>query len=638
MSALLRKELRGLLPVWVLVLFVLGVLDLAFTPLSARPDEQTWTALNPDILPGAGAGHALVLLVLGLVVAYSAFPREHDEQTIELLYCLPIPRGGIFLAKLLAGAIVLGSGVAFEQGVHALLVLPNTQSFTGEQWRAAVALRLALLHGAFAGIVLCHGLLLSFARKFGLIAVAMAGFAALLVRERAPQLVWLDPTRLLALRYEGATLVLPWEELGLHAGFALVSLALAYALWMGPAQRFGELYAAAHRGSARAVVGCCGTTLVIGSLLGLLIAIGASTDEEEEEEPVRYVAFQTADAETAHYRFRYPVNLRERALGLIGGADAAYEAVRAALGAADGPPIVADLTETSGDHAGIASWQKIRVGLVGAADERRLLRVFHHETVHAFQFRESDRRMGDNAGATRFFAEGLAEYLAFELVPDPEERRRSRQAALAVWRRQRARFAELADDEAWSARRDTNAVYALGETWVAALVEVGGPEAPGRVLRAMARPDAPRGLAPLPFWQDTLQAAGYGLEQVDAAWRLLLERLAAEEAALLEALPALGGGVAEVEEDFVLLLATLDRPPLPGARYTLRVRAHAGARDTETFTFDGVQLTPEEVEFWVPRGFLEGRTFQYQFGQTLPGDAGGNWPYYEEWQTAPVPR
>src|SRR5690606_13542985 len=28
-SALLRKELRGLLPVWVLVLFVLGVLDIA---------------------------------------------------------------------------------------------------------------------------------------------------------------------------------------------------------------------------------------------------------------------------------------------------------------------------------------------------------------------------------------------------------------------------------------------------------------------------------------------------------------------------------------------------------------------------------------------------------------------------------
>ena len=40
----------------------------------------------------------------------------------------------------------------------------------------------------------------------------------------------------------------------------------------------------------------------------------------------------------------------------------------------------------------------------------------------------------------------------------------------------------------------------------------------GSSLRAMAREDAPRDLAPLEFWQDTLQACGYNLEEVISTW------------------------------------------------------------------------------------------------------------------------
>jgi hypothetical protein len=323
-------------------------------------------------------------------------------------------------------------------------------------------------------------------------------------------------------------------------------------------------------------------------------------------------------------------------LPLIAGADAAYEEVRAYLGGTNREPIVVDMTEVSGDHAGIAAWQKIRMGLVGDdLTDAYLMRVFKHETTHAFQFQESDRRMSSNAVATRFFAEGSAEFVSLALDPSPETLRPPRQIAIAIYKRQRIRFEDLCDGATFSIRHDTNQVYALGETWTAALVRAHGSRAVGDVLRAMGRQDAPRDLKPLEFWQDTLQAAGCNLEQTLAAWEQLMDELAAEEAEFLEALPNMGGGISEYDSDSVTLLATLDRDPIPDVTYRVRYRDDAGARDTEIHTLTGVKVGPRRVFFLLDRDDLRGRTFQYQFGQHT---GKGAWPYFEEWQTAPVPR
>jgi hypothetical protein len=634
---MIRKELRALLPLGILIFVIMAGIDLVYQPLTERVDELGWLGVNSDISAGKGGDHAFVLLVLGLLVAYSALPREHDEKTIEFLYSLPISRWQIFAGKLAAGAIVLWLGVAAEQLMNLVLLKSNPQSFSGGQWSARTAASYALLECAYVFIVLCYGLLLSFTRKFGLIALAFVGWALLFLEERAPELAYLNVTNLLTVEYYGLDIVIPWGELGLHLGLACAALGLAYALWMGPAQRLHEAYVQVHAGQGKAAIGCCGTLLVSGIVFAFFVyVVATNTDLDDANVDVHYVSWETVDAETEHYKFRYPTNLRGRALPLIAGADAAYEEVRAYLGGTNREPIVVDLTEVSGDHAGIAAWQKIRMGLVGDdITDAYLMRVFKHETTHAFQFQESDRRMGANGVATRFFAEGSAEFVALALDPDPEKLRYPRQIAIAVYTRQRIRFEDLCNGATFNVRHDTNQVYALGETWTAALVRAHGTEAVGKVLRAMAREDAPRDLAPLEFWQDTLQAAGCNLEQTLSAWEQLMKEIARDEAEFLEALPNMGGGVSAFDEDTLTLLATLDRDPIPGVTYRVRIRDDAGATDTEIQTEKGELIGDRQVVFVLFRDDLRGRTFQYQFGQHTGKDA---WPYFEEWQTATVPK
>lgn len=637
MTALLRKELRALLPLAALVVAVMAGADLIYQPLTERLDEVGWVSLNSDMAPGRGGTHAILLLVLSLLVAYSAFPREHDDGTIEFLYSLPVTRRQVFAAKAGAGALVLVGGVVAEHVLQALYLQINPQSYVGGQWRLSWALAAVGSSSAFAVVCLSYGLLLSFFRKFGLIALAAAIWVILLLKEREPALARLDLANLLRFEYQGYDLVVAWGELGVHAALGAVALLVAYLLWMGPAHAFHRNYVEAHTGAGGAALGCCGTSLVVMVLFAFVAFLADSDDDGPSPKAgsSHYVSWQTADAETRHYRFRYPTSLRGRALALIGDADAAYGAVQAFLGAEARERIVVDLTEVSDHHAGITGWQKIRMGLAGDRDDAFRLRVFHHETTHAFQQQVSDRRMAENGTAARFFAEGSAEYVAFELVPAPEVRRWARRAALATWKRQQVRFEDLANGDRFAARHDTNAVYAIGETWTAALVEAYGRGALGDVLRAMGRADAPRGLAPSAFWQDTLQAAGYDLEHVVAVWEDGMHELEREEAAFLEALPRLGGGVARSDDEEVVFVAVLDRLPLPGTRFRLRVRDRSGASDTETQDYVGARFAVDRVRFSVPRSHLRGRTFEYQFGQVFEVEA---WPYFEEWQIAPVPR
>ena len=134
MIALYKKELRGLLPLLGLVALLFGG-GFLFRPLSERLDEISWVGQSGHLLPGEGKQYAVLLMIMALVAAYSVFPREHDEGTIELLYALPVSRGGIFAAKALAGWTVLIIGIVLDQLVGAWVQAINPQSWSGEQWR-----------------------------------------------------------------------------------------------------------------------------------------------------------------------------------------------------------------------------------------------------------------------------------------------------------------------------------------------------------------------------------------------------------------------------------------------------------------------------------------------------------------------
>ena len=636
---LVAKELRALLPFSLLAFFVISG-DVIFRPLTERLDEGTWTAVS-SIEPGEGGALAFVLAILSFVIAYAALPPEHDEGTIELLYSLPLTRARIFATKMAAGMGVLWLAVIVGQITNWLLVLPNPHSIAGSQPRLDVAITVAFLQGSFASVMYAHGVLASFLRRFGLLPYAVAYWVLVTIEELMPGLSWLSPAFLCEWHYVGRALTAPWGALAFHFAISAGALALAYVLWMGPLERLRDfLSARGERPFIASLAMGCGTVIVVISLLVVIVVAslrGASDGQAAAGMAMQEgVDFRTADATTAHYAMTYPQGLRERALGLVASADATYEVVQRTMGATRAPRITVDLAETSSHHEGIAAGARIRMGLVGQEDPNRLVHVLAHETAHVFQHVESDRGLSDEGAYTRFFIEGSAEWLAFEVVgePDADIRRLSRMVAASAWERQRLRFEEVIDDRAFRAQHDTALAYALGETFAEGIARACGDAAVGEVVRAFARPDRRQDLRGIAVWEDALLSARCNLESALAAQESVLAETAEQERLVLDAIPRMGGGVERADADEIVVLATLDRAPLPHEAYTLRVRTDVSDQDTELRGFRGEieeGSSPRRVRFRVPRSAVSGDRFDLSFGVILDERT---WPVMEDWQSS----
>ncbi len=631
MMTLYLKELRGLLPLLILMAVVFGS-DFYMQPLAERLDEFSWEEQSGRLNASDGRLYAWVLIIFPLIAAYSVFPREHDEGTIEFLYALPIGRRGIFFAKAAAAWTILLIGVALDQAAGALLQALNPQSFSGEQWSLKVAVGVALIDAFFLGIILSHGLLISFLRRFGLL---VYGFLLVLV-VRIKKLVAgydaIDPTELLALEFRASELVIPWSGLLLHAVGALGAGALAYILWMGHGGQFTRLHNRLQTHLAgRVALGCVTLLFVISGLIWAVIT-AVEEEAEIEVEPVQYRTFFPVRAETLHYDFTYPSNASERARTLMRDADGIYDEVAAALGVEAGPRIDADLTDSGDGHLGIASGGVIRVALESITEEEARV-TLAHETTHAFQSALAERRLTESWSSLRSLIEGSAVFVAAQIRPDATSQRVHRRIAAAAYERHQLRLEDLIDNEVLTAAHHSNFVYILGETWTAALVESCGPAIVGDFFRSLSRDDAPEDLEGIALWQDTLSAAGCALEPAVSAWGSMMKRLAREERQFLEELPRLGGGVVRVEDGEVLFQVKLDREVVePAEAYYLRIRESAGTPEDEIYTFTSeLEEDGSGAFFWVPEGWFESRTFELQFGQAIPGAL---WPFFEGWQAA----
>ncbi len=631
MIPLYRKELRALAPFALLgMLLVSG--DLLVRPLTERHDEASWVHIASYVDPASESSGDWIWMVLAASIAFAAYPREHDEGTIALLHSLPIRPSSIYLAKVAAGWTALLAIVVtlvISDGLQSNL---SPASLEGGQWRLGLALEIAALQLALCLIVYGHALLASVARLFGLIPYVVLLVMTNILEESFAPLIWADPTELVAPRYHGRALVIPWGPLALQGALALFAYALAYLSWVGPAARVGRAIARLRASLAGKLAAGCAGVFALGllTLIALGVLIGGMPDDDESDDG-EGSAIAASEVTTERYRLSFPSDLRGRAAPLIADADRLHEAVRARLGADVGPVLVADLTDTSAEHLGLTSWTTLRVGLAGERDPEQLRRTFTHETAHAFQHRLTDGRGASKA--TRFFLEGSAEHLAQAVVPNPEELARVRAVAAASWTRHRMRFEDLADDERLRARFDPLLVYPLGELFTAALVETYGEQAIGDVLRAMGRAGAPRDLSPRAYWEDTLRAAGYDLETVLAAFERAVRREADQQSEAIEALPRLGGGVRAREGAYLVLEATLDRDAPAEASFFVRVRAGPTAGDTETFGVEG-EVDPADrrrVTFRVLAPLLPGPRFQILFS-VAPGPRG--WAFSESWQWA----
>lgn len=651
MIGLYRKELRSLLPMFALSLFLVSG-DVIARPLMERLDEDTFSDVA-GLTAGEGGFLGFIISILAFMMAYASLPREHDEGTIEFLYALPITRRGIFVAKSLAGLTMLWATCAMGQITNALIVVWNPQSFGGEQLSFRLAATAAFLHALVATVMYAHGLFASFFRRFGLLPYAMAGYVIVVVTEIAPDLAWIDPLRLSRCQYVGSTLQIPWSDAAFHLGIAGLTAMVAYVLWMGSLDRLRGFFA--QRSAAFSVgFGCATAALAfVGFFVMGFWAVNeyGSTPPEDPRvaREAEGVTFQTSEARTAHYVFIYPDNLHDRAMELVTRSDRVLEDITHVVGETTVPSVTVDLAEVSGHHEGITAGARIRMGLVDQ-EPWRLVHVLAHESAHVLQGTVSHLRLMENGDTTRFFVEGGAEWVAFtactgpstvmtadELSEERELRAISRLVAVTSWERQQVRFDDLVDNTHFVERWDTTLAYPLGETLSEAIARACGPQTYGDVIRAFTRDDLPQDATHDVLFRHVLGTVGCDYEHVGGAWEQLMAETATAERARIDAIPRLSGGVIGYEGDDLVVEGTLDRAPLATEHYVLRVRADAATPDTEVRAVEGTIVassSPRRVRFAIPTSMIRGLRFEMLFSVVVDERA---FPVSEAWQGAAVP-
>jgi len=508
MNRLIAKELRQLLPIgylWLAVMF----LGIAIQFLTERIDEETFSSWCEGYCDySSNTTVAIFSALLAMVTAYSLFPREHDDATIDFLRALPVSGKAVFMAKVIAAWLLLCAINVLSYGIDAILLSTNPGSIDGTfypqvwgtlLWRDCV----------FAFIVLSHGVLLSWFRITGLVIYAIYLLLLMWVESRlGTSGVW-SIFSLLSNEYNGSELVVNSRALIIHSGAALLMLLLAYRLWNRT-----ESSATGEPRSTRGVRFLQGTLAVAGfAVLAFVLAyrvdVGTGSNTGAE---LRVVT-------TEHYRFVYNASRKATVDYMLEHAESDYERLGNMLGVVALPNVRVDLSAHSEHAAGLAKWKKIQMDLDAFSDDISQRRVLSHETAHVLQAVESNRALAGNYSAVKFFIEGMAQYTSFEIVPEPARRESNWELASISWKRQAIDFNDLIDESSFSQRFDPELHYSLGDLWTSAFVSTCGESVLGDFLRAAGRESAVDNLSANIFWRDTTREISCDLDTVNVNWR-----------------------------------------------------------------------------------------------------------------------
>ncbi len=619
---LLGKELRELTPL-VAAIVVINLVAIAEYFALASPDEFRWADRSFLLDQSLAELAAVWTIAFAIFAAYLTYPREHDERTIEFLHSLPISRMRVFLTKYLAasGTLIVLLTLLWIPIVWGLQRFdPN--SVTAGQLRWGLLLTEATMESAMILIAVAYGMLIAYFRMFGVLGAILLWLALETLSARDASLASLDPASLYLVEYDGEDVIVPWDRWAGHGVAAALALALAARLWNQAGERRSRVL---HRLVRSAVYRTATTALAVSTvlLMAMAVLIGAQGPSEDAGHEVDEAEVQVL--RTEHLEFRYLLEHEAEVTALAGEADARYAQVRSTLGAPEPATIVVDLTQPGFDHLGLASWKRVRIDF-SVLDEPELARhVLDHELAHVVASSLSDGRLADRRLATMVFNEGLAEWVAYELGARPASRAAQRRLARRAWDRLDLEPAELIDAAGFLARFDEYLVYPLGESWVSAMVEACGTDAPGRALRAMARPDAPETLVGAAYWRDTLQASECDLDAVNARFeaRLIAAGSGTGDAPVPVATVTVPGN-----GEAVFRIRLLDAAP--NASHTVWLRARdserATAREVRTRRVRLVGKEPQIVVLALE--FASGERFQYQLGvEVEPGER----PLYTRW-------
>lgn len=539
MHALLRKELRGLLPFILLVIFLSGT-NLLDEFLIKIPHLRPLGAIREDYSEGGAAG-SLLLLIFALALTYGLLVRERDDGTQEFLDALPVSRTSIFMAKIMAVLMVLGLIAVLDFATILLLQYLSRTSLDPELHLDFLVTR-AFLNLSQLWVFMTLGLALSFLRRFGWLTAGLLIWAYLLLRQLAPSV---EVFNVLALSDEnmlGQRLVIPWPQLIAQGLLSCVLLAISYTLYLGAGDRLLRALQNLDQSRWGSALLFAGSTGIVIVGVSLFVFTWDSEDDSAvgdlEEATVTFPSWNTSRSSSTHYRFAYPSNLTRQVRPLVAAADGVHQRVREFLDAPAGAPIDVDATEALPSHlAGFAQWDKLRLDLNALPAKTSLESVLAHETAHVFLERLSDSRLTQKLNSTRFFHEGVASYVEYHLFDARQPVDVFYSVAAVMRSRKLVNFDEMVDDEKFARRHDPDLAYPLGLVFVESLIERYDRQAIANLARAMDRDDAPEGLEGLELWRDTFQACHYNLDDVLDAFFARLDREVEQRQAWIDSLP-----------------------------------------------------------------------------------------------------
>lgn len=632
MIRLIVKEWRQLLPIawlWLAVL-VLGYIT-KFT--TERIDEQTFTSWCEGYCDyNSNVVVAFIGALFALVTAYSLFPREHDEATIDFLRAMPVSRRTIFVAKILAAWLLLCAINLFAYALDALLLASNPESIGGKFY-PQVWSTLLWRDCVFAFVILSHGVLLSWFRTVGLIVYSIYLLLLMWAESQWGSSGLWSIFSLLSNEYDGSRLIVNSKGLAIHALVAVLILWVSYKLWSR-----SESSISGPRQSGLGMKLFQGALSIIGFVLlagALAYQVGKGTGSG--------VAGDLKIATTAHYRFVYPAGREDTVSYMLKHVESDYENLAEILGIESQPSIRVDLSAQSEHAAGLATWKKIKMDLNSFTDDVSQRRVLSHETTHVLQAVESNRALAENFSAVKFFIEGMAQYTSFEVVAENSRRDSNWELAGVAWYRQNIEFNDMLDAAAFAERFDTELHYSLGDLWTRAFVSTCGEAALGDFIRAVGREGAVRDLPANVFWRDTTAAIGCDLDTINEHWRNEMSDL--YESIPQSRFPMYTDVVinSDVESGQIAITAALGSAndsesdfDLP-SRFIVRIgRSSSQLASGVDAIYRGKVVNDADqprVEFLIPETAISGSRFRYQLGFTPSEDSRY---FYELWRRGSI--
>ncbi len=599
-AAMFRKEFRELLPV-AITLLALSVLGISKLVIFEAPDLHTWSEVS--LLLGAGEGSAsVVYMIFGLIVGFRLFPRERSSGTLMFLWSLPISRWHIYVTKCVCAWLILVACTCLDLSFGYALHLFDPSSVTRGQFSWALLLwELMLGSGVFA-IAIGYGVLASYFRAMGLlVAIALVIFSAM-AEQIWPELVPVGINKLLAPEFKGEEIRIATQAWWVHGSISFVCAILGGVLWIYHSDaRANPTFVRimrVFRGGTIAIVACAALVLVIGYDL---------TEPLGNVEPMAQEPRESLSSE--RFRFSHSPTQHEQLLTFIDEADALFDATQSLLGTAFDELVAVNLTATSAGHLGRATWKTLEIQPKVLDDPDLLAHVLVHETAHVLAGQASQRRLGLHGEKAMFFSEGLAEWVAFEVVSRPQDRLAQRMLAAAAWYRHDVSFSDMVSGSTFSSRFDEFLVYALGETWVSALATTCGIAAPGDVLRAIGRPDAPQRLTATAFWVDALGAIGCDLASVNGRFELLLS----DHRDAADTIPGVVGGATTTGKEILFKFRLKGETDDEAHRIIVRIRSDARS-PIRHYRRQSMRLRHGELgQLPFPRSSV-GEQYQYQFG------------------------